>query len=135
MLKFTTRTYGNGIQTLWYIDLMPATVQFREAIKQSDGTYKQGETIDECKWNYSTQDGTYDWSADSYRTIKADIPDGKAIMLTYTYQVNAQVLGTPGEYSPIIMNVSNTAKLEGIEKEKTVRITILFTKSLNPLPE
>lgn len=73
MLKFTTRTYGNGIQTLWYIDLMPATVQFREAIKQSDGTYKQGETIDECKWNYSIQDGTYDWSADSYRTIKADI--------------------------------------------------------------
>lgn len=116
VLKFTTRTYGNGIQTLWYIDLMPATVQFREAIKQSDGTYKSGETIDECKWNYSTQDGTYDWSADSYRTIKADIPDGKAIMLTYTYQVNAQVLGTPGEYSPIIMNVSNTAKLEGIEK-------------------
>lgn len=116
VLKFTTRTYGNGIQTLWYIDLMPATVQFREAIKQSDGTYKPGETIDECKWNYSTQDGTYDWSADSYRTIKADIPDGKAIMLTYTYQVNAQVLGTPGEYSPIIMNVSNTAKLEGIEK-------------------
>lgn len=116
VLKFTTRTYGNGIQTLWYIDLMPATVQFREAIKQSDGTYKPGEKIDECKWNYSTQDGTYDWSADSYRTIKADIPDGKAIMLTYTYQVNAQVLGTPGEYSPIIMNVSNTAKLEGIEK-------------------
>lgn len=116
VLKFTTRTYGNGIQTLWYIDLMPATVQFREAIKQSDGTYKPGETIDECKWNYSTQDGTYDWSADSYRTIKADIPGGKAIMLTYTYQVNAQVLGTPGEYSPIIMNVSNTAKLEGIEK-------------------
>ena len=29
VLKFTTRTYGNGIQTLWYIDLMPATVQFR----------------------------------------------------------------------------------------------------------
>ncbi len=24
---------------------MPATVQFREAIKQSDGTYKQGETM------------------------------------------------------------------------------------------
>ena len=37
-------------------------------------------------------------------------------MLTYTYQVNAQVIGTPGEYSPIIMNVSNTAKLEGIER-------------------
>ena len=115
-LKFSTRTWGNNIQTLWYIDLMPATVQFREAIKQSDGTYKQGKTIDECKWNYSTQDGNYDWGGDSCRTIKADIPDGKAIMLTYTYQVNAKVLGTPGEYSPIIMNVSNTAKLEGIEK-------------------
>ena len=95
---------------------MPATVKFREAIKQNDGTYKPGETIDECKWNYSTQDGTYERSAYSYRNINADVPDGKTIMLTYTYQVNAQVIGTPGEHSPIIMDVSNTAKLEGIEK-------------------
>lgn len=116
VLKFTTRTYGNGIQTLWYIDLMPATVRFREAIKQNDGTYKPGKTIDECKWNYSTQDGTYERSAYSYRNINADVPDGKTIMLTYTYQVNAQVIGTPGKNSPIIMDVSNTAKLEGIEK-------------------
>lgn len=98
------------------IDLMPATVKFREAIKQNDGTYKSGKTIDECKWNYSTQDGTYERSAYSYRNINADVPDGKTIMLTYTYQVNAQVIGTPGEHSPIIMDVSNTAKLEGIEK-------------------
>lgn len=56
-------------------------------------------------------------------------------MLTYTYQVNAQVIGTPGKNSPIIMDVSNTAKLEGIEKEKTERITGQFTKSQNHLPE
>ena len=114
VLQFQTMTYSP--QALWYIDLMPATVQFRQAIKQDDGTYKAGDTVDGCKWAYTTKDGTYDWNDTSYRTISADIPDGKAIMLTYTYQVNAKVLGTPDQYNPIRMNVSNTAKLEGIEK-------------------
>ena len=114
VLQFQTRTYSP--EALWYIDLMPATVQFRQAIKQDDGTYKAGDTVDGCKWAYTTKDGTYSWNDTSYRTISADIPDGKAVMLTYTYQVNAQVLGTPDQYNPIKMNVSNTAKLEGIEK-------------------
>lgn len=114
VLQFQTMTYNP--QALWYIDLMPATVQFRQAIKQDDGTYKAGDTVDDCKWSYTTKDGTYSWNDTSYRTISADIPDGKAIMLTYTYQVNAKVLGTPDQYNPIRMNVSNTAKLEGIEK-------------------
>lgn len=114
VLQFQTMTYSP--QALWYIDLMPATVQFRQAIKQDDGTYKAGDAVDDCKWAYTTKDGTYSWSDTSYRTISADIPDGKAIMLTYTYQVNAKVLGTPDQYNPIKMNVSNTAKLEGIEK-------------------
>lgn len=114
VLQFQTMTYNP--QALWYIDLMPATVQFRQAIKQDDGTYKAGDTVDGCKWSYTTKDGTYSWNDTSYRTISADIPDGKAIMLTYTYQVNAKVLGTPDQYNPIRMNVSNTAKLEGIEK-------------------
>lgn len=114
VLQFQTMTYSP--QALWYIDLMPATVQFRQAIKQDDGTYKAGDAVDDCKWAYTTKDGTYSWPDTSYRTISADIPDGKAIMLTYTYQVNAKVLGTPDQYNPIKMNVSNTAKLEGIEK-------------------
>lgn len=114
VLQFQTMTYSP--KALWYIDLMPATVQFRQAIKQDDGTYKAGDAVDDCKWSYTTKDGTYSWNDTSYRTISADIPDGKAIMLTYTYQVNAKVLGTPDQYNPIRMNVSNTAKLEGIEK-------------------
>ena len=114
VLQFQTMTYNP--QALWYIDLMPATVQFRQAIRQDDGTYKAGDTVDDCRWSYTTKDGTYSWNDTSYRTISADIPDGKAIMLTYTYQVNAKVLGTPDQYNPIRMNVSNTAKLEGIEK-------------------
>ena len=114
VLQFQTMTYSS--QALWYIDLMPATVQFRQAIKQDDGTYKAGDTVDGCKWAYTTKDGTYEWNDTSYRTISADIPDGKAIMLTYTYQVNAKVLGTPDQYNPIKMDVSNTAKLEGVEK-------------------
>lgn len=114
VLQFKTMTYSP--QALWYIDLMPATVQFRQAIKQDDGTYKAGDTVDDCKWAYTTKDGTYEWNDTSYRTISADIPDGKAIMLTYTYQVNAKVLGTPDQYNPIKMDVSNTAKLEGVEK-------------------
>lgn len=114
VLQFKTMTYSP--QALWYIDLMPATVQFRQAIKQDDGTYKAGDTVDGCKWAYTTKDGTYEWNDTSYRTISADIPDGKAIMLTYTYQVNAKVLGTPDQYNPIKMDVSNTAKLEGVEK-------------------
>lgn len=114
VLQFQTMTYSP--KALWYIDLMPATVQFRQAIKQDDGTYKAGDAVDDCKWSYTTKDGTYSWNDTSYRTISADIPDGKAIMLTYTYQVNAKVLGTPDQYNPIRMDVSNTAKLEGIEK-------------------
>lgn len=114
VLQFQTMTFSP--QALWYIDLMPATVQFRQAIKQDDGTYKAGDTVDGCKWAYTTKDGTYEWNDTSYRTISADIPDGKAIMLTYTYQVNAKVLGTPDQYNPIKMDVSNTARLEGVEK-------------------
>lgn len=114
VLQFKTMTFSP--QALWYIDLMPATVQFRQAIKQDDCTYKAGDTVDGCKWAYTTKDGTYEWNDTSYRTISADIPDGKAIMLTYTYQVNAKVLGTPDQYNTIKMDVSNTAKLEGIEK-------------------
>lgn len=113
VLQFQTWTFSP--EALWYIDLMPATVQFRQAIKQNDGTYKAGDTVDGCKWAYTTKDGTYDWKDTSYRTISADIPDGKAIMLTYTYQVNAKVLGKPDQYNPIKMDVSNTVKLEGVE--------------------
>ena len=127
-LKFQTKTYSTD--ALWYIDLMPATVQFRQAIKQDDGTYKAGDAVDDCKWAYSTKDGTYSWPDTSYRTISADIPDGKAIMLTYTYQVNAKVLGIPNQYNPIKMNVSNTAKLEGIEKaEDSKNNQTVYTES------
>lgn len=65
---------------------MPGTVKFREAIKQDDGTYKPGEVISDCKWTYDSQEASNEWEYSS-KTINAIVPDGKAIMLTYTYSV------------------------------------------------
>lgn len=70
---------------------MPGTVKFREAIKQDDGTYKPGDVISDCKWTYDSQEASNEWEYSS-KTINAIVPDGKAIMLTYTYSVKGDLL-------------------------------------------
>ncbi len=87
------------------------TVKFREAIKQSDGTYKAGDNVSGCTWTYSSDETANDWQS-SVKTINAVIPDGKAIMLTYTYTVKADILNAWGDGKPRF-NVSNTVSLEG----------------------
>lgn len=113
VLTYANKTYSTD--ALWQMDIMPASVKFREAIKQEDGTYKAGDTVEGCTWTYDAVTGEHEYDK-STRTINASVPDGKAIMLTYTYQVNATILGTPNQYNPVHMEATNTASLEGIEK-------------------
>lgn len=113
VLTYANKTYSTD--ALWQMDIMPASVKFREAIKQEDGTYKAGDTVEGCTWTYDAVTGEHEYDK-STRTINASVPDGKAIMLTYAYQVNATILGTPNQYNPVHMEATNTASLEGIEK-------------------
>lgn len=113
VLTYANKTYSS-VETLWQMDIMPASVKFREAIKQEDGTYKAGDTVEGCTWTYDAVTGEHDYES-STRTINASIPDGKAIMLTYTYQVNATILGKVDQWNQPHMNATNTASLEGIE--------------------
>ena len=113
VLTYANKTYS--VDALWQMDIMPGTVKFREAIKQEDGTFKAGDTVEGCIWTYDSVTGEHEYN-NSTRTINASVPDGKAIMLTYTYQVNATILGTVNEWNQVHMNATNTASLEGVEK-------------------
>lgn len=107
---------------------MPGTVKFREAIKQDDGTYKPGEVISDCKWTYDSQEALYDYQYSS-KTINAIVPDGKAIMLTYTYSVKADLIQEWGDSKPKF-DVSNAASLEGVDNSKTeIHTELKYNKS------
>lgn len=101
----------------WKAELIPTTVKFREAVKQVDGTYKPGAVVKGCKWTYDSNEGVYDWQTPN-KTIEAVVPDGKAIILTYTYTVSAEIISSPGNLTPSF-NASNSVEVEGIDKSKT----------------
>lgn len=116
-------------RTEWQVDLMPGTVKFREAIRQDDGTYKPGEVISDCKWTYDSQEALNFWERSS-KTINAKVPDGRAIMLTYTYSVKADVMGEHDKGLKPQFNVSNSVLLEGDENSKTeIQTEIKYTES------
>ena len=127
VLSYKKVTYDDS-SARWQVDLMPGTVKFREAIKQDDGTYKPGEVISDCKWTYDSQEALYDYQYSS-KTINAIVPDGKAIMLTYTYSVKADLIQGWGDSKPKF-DVSNTVSLEGVDNSKTeIHTELKYTKS------
>ena len=127
VLSYKKVTYDDS-SARWQVDLMPGTVKFREAIKQDDGTYKPGEVISDCKWTYDSQEALYDYQYSS-KTINAIVPDGKAIMLTYTYSVKADLIQEWGDSKPKF-DVSNTVSLEGVDNSKTeIHTELKYTKS------
>ena len=127
VLSYKKVTY-DGSSARWQVDLMPGTVKFREAIKQDDGTYKPGEVISDCKWTYDSQEALYDYQYSS-KTINAIVPDGKAIMLTYTYSVKADLIQEWGDSKPKF-DVSNAASLEGVDNSKTeIHTELKYNKS------
>lgn len=127
VLSYKKVTYDDS-SARWQVDLMPSTVKFREAIKQDDGTYKPGEVISDCKWTYDSQEALYDYQYSS-KTINAIVPDGKAIMLTYTYSVKADLIQEWGDSKPKF-DVSNTVSLEGVDNSKTeIHTELKYTKS------
>lgn len=127
VLSYKKVTYDDSAAR-WQVDLMPGTVKFREAIKQDDGTYKPGEVISDCKWTYDSQEASQDYQFSS-KTINATIPDGKPIMLTYTYSVKADLIQEWGDSKPKF-NVSNAVSLEGVDNSKTeIHTELKYTKA------
>lgn len=127
VLSYKKVTYEDS-SARWQVDLMPGTVKFREAIKQDDGTYKPGEVISDCKWTYDSQEASQDYQY-STKTINAVVPDGKAIMLTYTYSVKADLIQEWGDSKPKF-DVSNNVSLEGVDNSKTeIHTELKYTKA------
>lgn len=127
VLSYKKVTYDDS-SARWQVDLMPGTVKFREAIKQDDGTYKPGEVISDCKWTYDPQEASQDYQYSS-KTINATVPDGKPIMLTYTYSVKADLIQEWGDSKPKF-DVSNAVSLEGVDNSKTeIHTELKYTKS------
>ena len=127
VLSYKKVTYDDS-SARWQVDLMPGTVKFREAIKQDDGTYKPGEVISDCKWTYDSQEVSQDYQYSS-KTINATVPDGKPIMLTYTYSVKADLIQEWGDSKPKF-DVSNAVSLEGVDNSKTeIHTELKYTKS------
>ena len=127
VLSYDKVTYVDSTAR-WQVDLVPGTVKFREAIKQDDGTYKPGEVISDCKWTYDSQEASQDWQRSS-KTINAIVPDGKAIMLTYTYSVKADLIQEWNDSKPKF-NVSNAVSLEGVDNSKTeIHTELKYTQS------
>lgn len=127
ILSYKKVTYDDS-SARWQVDLMPGTVKFREAIKQDDGTYKPGEVISDCKWTYDSQEASQDYQYSS-KTINATVPDGKPIMLTYTYSVKADLIQEWGDSKPKF-DVSNAVSLEGVDNSKTeIHTELKYTKS------
>lgn len=127
VLSYKKVTYDDS-SARWQVDLMPGTVKFREAIKKDDGTYKPGEVISDCKWTYDSQEASQDYQYSS-KTINATVPDGKPIMLTYTYSVKADLIQEWGDSKPKF-DVSNAVSLEGVDNSKTeIHTELKYTKS------
>ena len=127
VLSYKKVTYDDS-SARWQVDLMPGTVKFREAIKQDDGTYKPGEVTSDCKWTYDSQEVSQDYQYSS-KTINATVPDGKPIMLTYTYSVKADLIQEWGDSKPKF-DVSNAVSLEGVDNSKTeIHTELKYTKS------
>ena len=127
VLSYKKVTYDDS-SARWQVDLMPGTVKFSEAIKQDDGTYKPGEVISDCKWTYDSQEASQDYQYSS-KTINATVPDGKPIMLTYTYSVKADLIQEWGDSKPKF-DVSNAVSLEGVDNSKTeIHTELKYTKS------
>lgn len=108
-LSFTdTMTYNNGNNGDLVATLKPTSVILWHAEKQGDGTYKKLSQVSVADWSWIyTYNTPTDKNSDHTHTITGTIPDSKALILEYTYDLSF------GDNTQVDFNVTNKFKLSG----------------------
>ncbi len=98
-------TYTSTVEKPLRLRLVPGSVKLYEIRLTSDGRYeKLGEVTANYKYaeTSSVENGTTSW----VHTIDLNVPDGKALLLEYSYKANG--------VKNIIHNVGNTCSITGV---------------------
>ena len=77
-------------------------------ILDSNGKLVKGSEVRDWSWSFNTEHNQ--WNTEVYNTIDAEIPDGKALIFEYSYEV---YLNAPADWN---INVNNTVSLYGDKK-------------------
>lgn len=97
--------------------LIQSSVKLYTAVwDEEKGEWAAGEAVTDWSWTYESKTGEYGWNKNNAtNTITATgIPDGKPLMLQYSYRVTCNVPDEiDGQKTSFDLKFSNTAKLEG----------------------
>lgn len=99
--------------------LIQSSVKLYTAVwDEEKGEWAAGEAVTDWSWTYESKTGEYGWNKNNAtNTITATgIPDGKPLMLQYSYRVTCNVPDEiDGQKTSFDLKFSNTAKLEGTD--------------------
>lgn len=124
-----TMTYTNQVWLSYPFDgsiaysinaaLIQSSVKLYTAVwDKTQEKWVAGDAVTDWSWTYEAKTGEYDWNKNNAtNTITATgIPDGKPLMLQYSYRVTCNVPDEiNGQKTSFDLKFSNTAKLEGTD--------------------
>ena len=128
-------SYKNKIYLQWpfsgtydmNVSLIQSSVKLYKAVKNEDDSWTETNVpVNDWKWTYETKTGENPWDCmNATNTIIATgIPDATPLKLTYSYRISSnvpdeQVVSGSSQQVYFKLDISNTAKLEGLNKEDT----------------
>ena len=124
-----TMTYTNQVRLSYPFDgsiaysinaaLIQSSVKLYTAVcDETQENWVAGDAVTDWSWTYEAKTGEYDWNKNiATNTITATgIPDGKPLMLQYSYRVTCNVPDEiDGKKTSFDLEFRNTAKLEGTD--------------------
>lgn len=114
VVEYANMTYTGATET-WEVHLVPTTVILYEAVKNEDGTLTATDKVVDWKWTYEEKKGLP--HEKSYNTITGEVPDGKPLILKYSYSVNAVITGNV--WGKTRLSITNAVSIVGVDSTKT----------------
>lgn len=94
-----------------HVELIPSTVKLHYAVDDGNGGYKEGEEVTGWAWTYKEEPKPYNNMHTNHTITATGIPDSKALIFKYEYQIKVDVPDT--SYDKAQLWISNEATLSG----------------------
>lgn len=94
-----------------HVELIPSTVKLYYAVDDGNGGYKEGEEVTRWAWTYKEEPKPYNNMHTNHTITATGIPDSKALIFKYEYQIKVDVPDT--SYDKAQLWISNEATLSG----------------------
>lgn len=94
-----------------HVELIPSTVKLYYAVDDGNGGYKEGEEVTGWAWTYKEEPKPYNNMHTNHTITATGIPDSKALIFKYEYQIKVDVPDT--SYDKAQLWISNEATLSG----------------------